>query len=114
MILEYIKVDGEIQERSKEVSKLRARKKELDRILTVVMQQKGLAQITTTDESNNPNQIVMLEKESKVTLNNKTLQSILVHYFGGDHSKALEAVEFIEENRPTQIKTNLKRNYFKT
>lgn len=112
LMLEFISVDDEIAAKAKELSKLRNHKKEMQRILHLVMEQKGLSQIITSDQNNNPNKFEILEKESRAPLNINTLKSILLDCFDGDHEKAQKLATTIEEKIPTRVKTELKRKHF--
>lgn len=112
LMQEFIKVDNEISVKAKELSKLRSHQKEMKRILQLVMEQKGVSSILTTDTENNPNKFEILEKESPAPLNLNTLKSIFLDWFDGDHEQAQKLANRIEEKRPIRVKTELKRKHF--
>jgi hypothetical protein len=99
---DWMRLNQEIEALSAEVKAKRRRMKETRTLILQVMRGNALGVLNVS-----AGQVVREEKETKVAISKKYLNTTLVEFFEGDAVKARACAEWIESHRPIKAAENL-------
>lgn len=107
-VKEWVRIDNEIRQLQKEISKRRQDKKRINSLLMDTMKDNKIDCFDIND-----GQICYTKKNIKKPINNKVLLDILTKYYNGDINQASEINNFIKDNRTEVTKENITRKLSK-
>lgn len=99
---DWMRLNQEIETLSAEVKAKRRRMRETRAMILQVMRGNSLGVLNVS-----AGQVVREEKETKVAISKKYLNTTLVEFFEGDATKARACAEWIESHRPLKAAENL-------
>lgn len=107
-IKDWVKIDNEIRQLTKEQVIRRNEKKKITTVLMDIMRKNEIDCFDIKD-----GQIMYHKKQVKKPINQKNLLELLSKFYEGDSLKASEVNQFILENRETVVKENIVRKIHK-
>jgi hypothetical protein len=102
-IKEWVKIENEIKQLQKAIKDRREKKKQLTNTLVGVMKTHD---IDCFDINNG--QIMYTKNKIKAPITKKSLQEILIKFYGDDNKSADDMKKFILDNRQEIIKENIR------
>lgn len=107
-IKDWVKIDNEIRQLTKEQTTRRNEKKKISALLMEIMRKNEIDCFDIKD-----GQIMYNKKQVKKPINQKNLLELLSKFYEGDSLKAAEVNQFVFENRETVVKENIVRKIYK-
>ena len=107
-IKDWVKIDNEIRQLTKEQPKRRNEKKKISALLMEIMRKNEIDCFDIKD-----GQIMYNKKQVKKPINQKNLLELLSRFYEGDLLKATEVNQYVFENRETVVKENIVRKIYK-
>jgi hypothetical protein len=107
-IKDWVKIDNEIRQLTKEQVTRRNEKKKISAVLMDIMRKNEIDCFDIKD-----GQIMYNKKQVKKPINQKNLLELLSKFYEGDSLKASEVNQYIFENRETVVKENIVRKIYK-
>ena len=104
IVLEWRRIQDELVGLRQQTSEKNKRAKILEGIILNIMKQNNMGAL---DLKSSGARILYEQKQTKITLNPKTLQKLLTEHMK-DETKAAEAVQYISEHREGGVKDKLK------
>jgi hypothetical protein len=103
-IRDWVKIDNEIRNLSKEINNRKNEKKKLSTLLIETMKKNEIDCFDIKD-----GQICYTKKNIKKPITKKVLMDILSNFYNGDITKASELNNYIIENREEVVKETIER-----
>lgn len=103
-IRDWVKIDNEIRNLSKEINNRKNEKKKLSTLLIETMKKNEIDCFDIKD-----GQICYTKKNIKKPITKKVLMDILSNFYKGDITKASELNNYIIENREEVVKETIER-----
>ena len=104
IVLEWRRIQDELVGLRQQTSEKNKRAKILEGIILTIMKQNNMGAL---DLKSSGARILYEQKQTKITLNSKTLQKLLTEHFKNE-TQAAEAVQYISEHREGGVKAKLK------
>ena len=107
-VREWVKLDNEMKEISKELKERRDKKKQISLLLVETMKQNEIEVFDLKD-----GQLVYKKSKSKKPLSKDSLMKILDGYFKGQSQRSEEITNYIMENRDEVERESISRKIIK-
>lgn len=109
-VKEWVQIDNEMKEISKELKIRRDKKKEISSLLVDTMKNNDIEVFDLKD-----GQLVYKKSKSKKPLNKETLLKLMSEYFqGNDNGRSNDITNYILSNREETEKESITRKVFKS
>jgi hypothetical protein len=109
-VKEWVQIDNEMKEISKELKVRRDKKKEISSLLVDTMKNNDIEVFDLKD-----GQLVYKKSKSKKPLNKETLLKLMSEYFqGNDNGRSNDITNFILSNREETERESITRKIFKS
>lgn len=108
-VREWVRLDNEMKEISKELKIRRDKKKEISQILVETMKTNDIEVFDLKD-----GQLIYKKSKSKKPLNKETLLKLMSEYFqGNDNGRSIDLTNFILTNREETERESISRKIYK-
>lgn len=108
-VREWVRLDNEMKEISKELKIKRDKKKEISQILVETMKTNDIEVFDLKD-----GQLIYKKSKSKKPLNKETLLKLMAEYFqGNDNGRSTDLTNFILTNREETERESISRKIYK-